>query len=312
MPDVIVAENLCKSFGSFLAVDNVSFSVPKGAVFGLLGANGAGKSTTIRMLCGLLAPSGGRASVAGFDVAAEPEAVKRNIGYMSQKFSLYEDLTVRENIDFFSGLYGISRANLRTERERVLSMTGLAERSRELARELPGGFRQRLALSCALLHRPRVLFLDEPTAGVDPIARRTFWDIIYDLTSLGSTVLVTTHYLDEAEYCSTVTLMREGRIVATGSPGELKKVHYPGLLLEITCERVERALAVLEGAEGIDNASLFGSRLHAGLEKGASPDTVERLLGAAGITITGIQAIRPSLEDVFIRVVSAGQAGADR
>lgn len=311
MADSIVAEGLTKRFGSFVAVDDVSFAVPGGRVFGLLGANGAGKSTTIRMLCGLLAPSGGRATVAGFDVAADPESVKRNIGYMSQKFSLYEDLTVAENIEFFAGLYGISADALRGERERVLSLTGLGGRTRELAKELPGGYRQRLALACALLHRPRVLFLDEPTAGVDPSARRTFWDIIYDLTSGGATVLVTTHYLDEAEYCSTVTLMRDGRIVAAGSPSELKKVHYPGLLFEIECDRPELALAALNGAAGIEGATLFGTKLHATLMPGALRETAERALAEAGIRVTGLRQTSPSLEDVFIRVVSS-KTGEER
>ena len=312
MSDAIVAEGLTKRFGSFLAVDDVTFSVPEGSVFGLLGANGAGKSTTIRMLCGLLAPSGGRASVAGFDVASEAESVKRSIGYMSQKFSLYEDLTVRENIDFFSGLYGIPQSRTRAESDRVLSLTGLADRSHELAKELPGGFRQRLALGCALLHSPRVLFLDEPTAGVDPAARRMFWDIIYDLTSAGSTVLVTTHYLDEAEYCSTVTLMRDGGIVAAGSPSELKAIHYPGLLLEIECDTPELALAALNGAEGIESASLFGTRLHAGLAPGRQASAVEHILAAAGIRAARLQVTRPSLEDVFIRVVSSKKEGMER
>jgi len=311
MADAIVAEGLSRRFGSFLAVDGVTFTVPAGSVFGLLGANGAGKSTTIRMLCGLLAPSAGRAIVAGFDVATEAESIKRSIGYMSQKFSLYEDLTVGENIDFFSGLYGIRKGQGRAERERVLELTGLSDRPRELARDLPVGFRQRLALGCSLLHKPRVLFLDEPTAGVDPAARRMFWDIIYDLTSGGSTVLVTTHYLDEAEYCSTVTLMRDGAIVASGSPSELKTVHYPGLLLEIECDRPELVLASLTGAEGIETVSLFGTRVHAGLAPGRKAADVEALLAASGVGPVRLQVGRPSLEDVFIRVVSSKKRGME-
>jgi ABC-2 type transport system ATP-binding protein len=312
MSDAIVAEKLEKRFGSFFAVDDVSFSVPKGTVFGLLGANGAGKSTTIRMLCGLLAPSGGQASVAGFEIASDPESVKRSIGYMSQKFSLYEDLTVRENIEFYAGLYGIQKRNVRSEGDRILDLIGLANRSRSLARDLPGGFRQRLALGCALLHRPEVLFLDEPTAGVDPVARRLFWDIIYDLTSAGSTVLVTTHYLDEAEYCSIVTLMRDGRIVASGRPSELKAIHHPGLLLEIECDNPERVMAALNGVDVIESVSLFGSRLHAALVPGAQSATMERILAAAGVGEARVEVIRPTLEDVFIRVVSANDEGEER
>ncbi|HOX49426.1 MAG TPA: ABC transporter ATP-binding protein [Spirochaetia bacterium] len=304
MSDAIVAEGLTKRFGGFLAVDGVSFAVPSGSVFGLLGANGAGKSTTIRMLCGLLSPSGGRASVAGLDVASRPEEVKRSIGYMSQKFSLYEDLTARENVEFFAGLYGIGRSARRRECDRVLEMAGLEGREDELSRELPGGFRQRLALGCALLHRPAVLFLDEPTAGVDPVARRRFWDVIYGLTASGSTVLVTTHYLDEAEYCSTVTLMRDGRVVASGSPGELKAERFPGLLLEIEHERPADVLAALSGAPGVADASLFGSRVHAGLAPGAGPEAALRALEAAGLGGARTASVRPSLEDVFIRVVS--------
>ena len=312
MSDAIVAEKLTRRFGSFVAVDEVSFVVPRGSVFGLLGANGAGKSTTIRMLCGLLAPSGGRARVAGFDVASEAESIKRSIGYMSQKFSLYEDLTVRENIEFYSGLYGIPKNRVHRESDRVLALTGLGERSRELAKELPGGYRQRLALGCALLHRPQLLFLDEPTAGVDPLARRIFWDIIYDLTAAGATVLVTTHYLDEAEYCSTVSLMRDGRMVAAGTPGELKAAHHPGLLLEIECGEPDRAMKALGGIQAVEAAALFGSRLHVTLVPGARAEIVGAALAAAGLAQARVQAIRPSLEDVFIRVVSAKPEGIER
>jgi ABC-2 type transport system ATP-binding protein len=219
----ISVDELTKRFGSFTAVDRVSFDVRRGDIFGFLGANGAGKSTTIRMLCGLLTPTSGKARVAGHDVGAEPDRVKRRIGYMSQKFSLYEDLTVEENIGFFGGVYGLSRADVSARLPGVLDMAGLRGRERTLARELAGGWKQRLALGCAILHEPEVVFLDEPTGGVDPVSRRRFWDLIHGLSERGVTVLVTTHYLDEAEYCNDIRLIHAGRIVAAGSPEELKR-----------------------------------------------------------------------------------------
>lgn len=308
--DAISVDSLVKRFGSFVAVDGISFEVPAGSVFGLLGANGAGKSTAIRMLCGLLEPSSGSARIAGIDVTRDPEGVKRSIGYMSQRFSLYEDLTIAENLRFFAGLYGLSPSRARTEAERVLALTGLAGREDSLAGELPGGFRQRLALGCALLHAPRVLFLDEPTAGVDPLARRRFWDIIYAVAESGSTVLVTTHYLDEAEYCATVTLMHAGRIVAEGSPAGLKAEHFPSAMVEVVCEDPAAALALLAADKRVEEASLFGSKLHAALapgfgdEAGAGEELVREALGAGGIAATSVERIPPSLEDVFIRVIS--------
>jgi ABC-2 type transport system ATP-binding protein len=220
---VVRIEHLTKKFGSFTAVDDVTLDVYRGEIFGFLGPNGAGKSTTIRILCGLLAPTSGHATVAGFDVARDPESVRRNIGYMSQRFSLYDDLTVEENIDFFSGIYGVPK-KLRAERKsRVLEMAGLTERRTSLTAVLSGGWKQRLALGCAILHEPPILFLDEPTSGVDPLARRAFWDLIYDFSSAGQTVFVTTHYMDEAEYCHRIALMYRGRTVALGSPRELKR-----------------------------------------------------------------------------------------
>jgi ABC-2 type transport system ATP-binding protein len=220
---VVTIENLVKRFGSFTAVDNVTLDIYRGEIFGFLGPNGAGKSTTIRILCGLLAPTSGRATVAGFDVGREPESVRRNIGYMSQKFSLYDDLTVEENINFFSGIYGVPK-DLRPERKRhVLEMAGLTERRASLTSVLSGGWKQRLALGCAILHSPPILFLDEPTSGVDPLARRSFWDLIYDFSAAGQTIFVTTHYMDEAEYCHRIALMYRGRMVALGSPRDLKK-----------------------------------------------------------------------------------------
>jgi ABC-2 type transport system ATP-binding protein len=306
--DAIVAEGLTKRFGNFVAVDGISFSVPEGQVFGLLGANGAGKSTAIRMLCGLLAPSSGRASVAGLDVARNPDGVKRSIGYMSQRFSLYEDLTVAQNIAFFGGLYGLSEKALAEASSRALATTALVGREDSLAGELPGGFRQRLALACAVLHAPKVLFLDEPTAGVDPLARRMFWDIIYEVASSGSTVLVTTHYLDEAEYCGVVTLMHSGRIVASGSPAELKAERFPGTMAEIECERADEALAALEAAPGVEEAAMFGSRLHAALAPGFDVTAVEAALARAGFGDARARKVPPSLEDVFIRVISSAPA----
>ena len=313
--NAISVDRLVKRFGSFVAVDGISFDVPEGTVFGLLGANGAGKSTAIRMLCGLLEPSSGSAQVAGIDVAKDPEAVKRSIGYMSQRFSLYEDLTVIENMRFFAGLYGVHRRKIQDQTDRIVDLTSLGGREDSLAGELPGGFRQRLALGCALLHEPRVLFLDEPTAGVDPQARRRFWDIIYTVADAGSTVLVTTHYLDEAEYCGTVTLMHAGRIVARGSPAVLKAERFPGAMLEIDCDDPPEALKALNSDDRFEEASLFGSRLHAALapgisvEVGASEELVRAVLATKGLTAQSVERIPPSLEDVFIRVISGSPAG---
>lgn len=307
MASAIEVRDLCKSFGAFRAVDGISFSVPQGTVFGLLGANGAGKSTTIRMLCGLLAPSSGMARVAGCDIAKDPEGVKRSIGYMSQKFSLYEDLTVIENLRFFAGLYGLAPRRIETEAGEIMSLTGLAGREASLAAELSAGYRQRLALGCALLHSPRVLFLDEPTAGVDPAARRVFWDIIYRLADSGSTVLITTHYLDEAEYCGTVTLMHAGRIVAAGSPGQLKRERFPGRLVEVECDNPEAALAALKADPRIEEAALFGTRLHAAIAPGAGELIVEGILASRGVGLSRAESILPSLEDVFIRVISESE-----
>lgn len=237
--NAVEMEDLVKRFGSFVAVDRVSLTVARGEIFGFLGPNGAGKSTTIRMLCGLLTPSSGRASVAGHDIAAEPEQVRQNIGYMSQKFSLYDDLTVSENIDFFSGIYGVPRQRRRERKQYVLEMAGLGERQQTLTRLLPGGWKQRLALGCAILHDPPILFLDEPTSGVDPIARRSFWDLIYGLSETGHTVLVSTHYMDEAEYCHRLALMYRGRVIALGAPADLKReAGLPGME-EVFVHRIE-------------------------------------------------------------------------
>lgn len=221
MNEAVVMKNLTKRFGDFVAVDNVSLQVAKGEIFGFLGPNGAGKSTTIRILCGLLAPTSGEASVVGFDVAKDPESVKAHIGYMSQKFSLYDDLSVEENIEFFSGIYGVPKEKREERKAYALKMAGIEERRLSMTRELPGGLKQRLALGCAILHEPPVIFLDEPTSGVDPLARRAFWDLINDLSHAGHTIFVTTHYMEEAEYCNRLALMYQGKVIALGTPGEL-------------------------------------------------------------------------------------------
>lgn len=236
----VILEKLTKRFDSFVAVDSISVEVRAGEIFGFLGPNGAGKSTTIRILCGLLAPSEGRAVVGGFDVATEPEQVKHSIGYMSQKFSLYDDLTVEENIEFFAGIYGVPRSERGARTEHAVRMAGLEERRSTLTRLLAGGWKQRLALGCATLHDPPILFLDEPTSGVDPLARRSFWDFIYDLAAAGRTIFVTTHYMDEAEYCHRVALMHRGRIIALGSPAELKARFAAESMEEVFVTAIER------------------------------------------------------------------------
>jgi len=236
----VVTDGLVKRFGDFVAVDHVSLEVARGEIFGFLGPNGAGKSTTIRILCGLLAPTGGRATVNGFDVARDPESVKRNIGYMSQKFSLYDDLTVEENIEFFSGVYGVPRERRAERRDYALRMAGLEEKRDSMTRLLAGGWKQRLALGCAILHEPPILFLDEPTSGVDPIARRMFWDLIYQLSAQGHTVFVSTHYMDEAEYCHRLALMYHGKVVALGSPAELKQSAGMATMEEVFVSVIER------------------------------------------------------------------------
>ncbi len=313
----ILAEGLTKRFGAFTAVDGVSFEVRPGRIFGLLGANGAGKSTAIRMLCGLLAPDGGRARVAGIDVARDPEGVKSRIGYMSQKFSLYGDLTPRENAEFFSSLYDADGGGGRGQGDpiaRAFDRTGLSGGEGRpdgvLTRDLSAGYRQRLALACAILHRPRVLFLDEPTAGVDPVARRRFWDLIYGFAEEGAAVLVTTHYLDEAEYCSEVTLMRDGRIVAAGRPGDLKRACFPGPVLEIEAGRTGPALEALRREPWVEEAAVFGSRIHAALSPGYGLDRVASLLAASGAGDARIRETDPTLEDAFLKIVSSAGPGA--
>ncbi len=297
----IEVRNLTKVFGKFTAVDRVTFDVRKGAIFGFLGANGAGKSTTIRMLCGLLGPTSGTAAVGGFDVGRDPDRVKERIGYMSQKFSLYEDLTVAENIVFFGGVYGLSRERIGKRMSWALEMAGLKNRERSLTRELSVGWKQRLALGCAILHEPRVLFLDEPTGGVDPVSRRSFWELIHDLSGQGVTVFVTTHYLDEAEYCNDIRFIHAGRIVADGSPQEMKKKYIRNPILEIDCDRIVEAMEILQKEPWVIATSIFGTNLHVSVpDEREGRLRIRQILAGAGITVRRADLIAPSLEDVFI------------
>jgi ABC-2 type transport system ATP-binding protein len=304
----IEARELTRRFGSFTAVDQVSFEVERGEIFGYLGANGAGKSTTIRMLTGLLRPTGGTGRVAGHDLERDPDAVKASIGYMSQKFSLYLDLPVRENVDFFGGAYGLEGAALRARADEVLALADLRGLDEAITGELPGGLRQRLALACAILHRPQVVFLDEPTAGVDPAARRTFWRIIRDLGRGGTTVFVTTHYLDEAEYCRRIGLMVDGKLVALDTPANLKATWVPEEVLVVRGRELRgAAAAALATRPGVRNVIPFGAGLHVRTEPGSLPPAeAARLLSAAGALEVRVEPAEPSLEDVFLAVVGNG------
>jgi len=300
----IIVRDLTRRFGQFVAVDHVSFDVGAGEIFGFLGSNGAGKSTTIRMLCGLLRPTSGSATVGGFDVAADPEGVKRRIGYMSQKFSLYEMLTVGQNIRFYAGLYGLPRDRYAERRRFVLDMAGLVGRENTLARDLPGGWRQRLALGCAILHEPPILFLDEPTGGVDPLSRRQFWDLINQLSASGVTVLVTTHYLDEAEYCHRLALIHAGRLAALGTTAELKQVFTSRPIAEIRSSDAVAVMRALDAMPEVEKTSLFGTAVHAVLHSmEVQPAAVADRLRADGFDVRSAVAVPPSLEDVFLDVV---------
>jgi drug efflux transport system ATP-binding protein len=300
----IDVRGLTRRFGAFVAVDDLSFSVKQGEIFGFLGANGAGKSTTIRMLCGLLKPTSGTALVGGIDVSRDPEGVKRAIGYMSQKFSLYEALTVDQNIQFFGGIYGLPRDRFVERRKFVLEMAGLHGREDTLTRELPGGWRQRLALGCAILHEPRIVFLDEPTGGVDPLSRRRFWDLIGDLSRQGVTVLVTTHYLDEAEHCHRIAIIQAGKLAALGTATELKQVFSSRPIVEIHASQPVQAMSVLDKNSNVEKTSLFGTSVHAVLKNASlDPSVLAQALRAEGIEVSSIGAVTPSLEDVFLDVV---------
>jgi drug efflux transport system ATP-binding protein len=298
----VKVDDLTRTFGDFTAVDHISLDVAEGTIFGFLGPNGAGKSTTIRMLCGLLLPTGGSGSVGGFDIITRSEEIKQNIGYMSQKFSLYDDLTVEENINFFSGIYNVPESKKKDRKEWALEMADLKDKRAMITRTLPGGYKQRLALGCAILHEPPILFLDEPTSGVDPISRRNFWTLIHEMARAGTTVFVTTHYMDEADYCDRLALIYRGRIIAEGTPNELRIEHMTREVLEIEAEPLVAAMEAL-GVRGIETA-VFGSLLHATVKDAQTAvPLIGRVLGDANITLRRIDKIVPSLEDVFVTLI---------
>ena len=299
----VEVRDLSRVFGDFLAVDRGTFGVRVGELFGFLGPNGAGKTTTLKMLTGLLAPSSGSATVAGFDLQAGAEAIKQRIGYMSQLFSLYGDLTVEENIAFFAGLYGVTGARLDDRRTWVLEMSGLGDHRRRLTAQLPLGFKQRLALGCAVLHQPPILFLDEPTSGVDPISRRSFWDLIYQFADAGTTVFVSTHYMEEAEYCHRLALMNRGRLIALDRPAALRaRLTEP--ILEIATDQGPAAAQALQHAPGVIEAALFGRAVHVLVQQAAAAShQLPAYLAARGIACHRVTPVRPSLEDVFVSLV---------
>ncbi len=302
MSYAIEAEQLTRTFGDFVAVDHISFRVSEGEIFGFLGPNGSGKTTTIRMLCGLLLPTSGRATVLGYDVARQPEEVKARIGYMSQRFSLYSDLTVRENLEFYAGIYRLPRRQVQRRIRDFLQLVGLAGREETRVEHLSGGLRQRLALGCAILHEPRMLFLDEPTGGVDPASRREFWDLIYEMAGRGTTVFVTTHYMDEAEHCHTVGLMYQGKLVACDSPAGLKARSMRGQVWEVDCEPLVAALDLLPTVPEVQEVAIYGSLLHVITESEAGP-AIRTVLEKHGIRVARLEPIPPTLEDVFISLV---------
>ncbi len=297
----IEVNNLTKYFGKFCAVDNINFEIKKGRVFGFLGANGAGKSTTIKMLCGILTPTSGSAKIGGFDLQTKTNKIKENIGYMSQKFSLYEDLTVEENLNFFGKIYGLSNSILIERKNWVKEISNLNGNENKIVKTLSVGWKQRLALGCAVIHKPKILFLDEPTSGVDPLMRRKFWELIYELSNDGTTILVTTHFLEEAEYCNDIILIDVGKIIARGTPKELKEkiIQYP--ILEIRCDSIVDAMNLIEDEKIVIESSIFGTKLHAVVEEEKNAiEKIQNCFSKNEIQIFQIEKITPSLEDVFI------------
>jgi ABC-2 type transport system ATP-binding protein len=296
--------DLTRRFGDFVAVNHVNFEVPRGEIFGFLGPNGAGKSTVIRMLCGLLRPSGGGGTVAGFDIRSNPEGIKRHIGYMSQKFSLYEDLTVEENIDFYGGIYGLGAQRLAARKSWAVHMAGLERQRQSPTAILSGGWKQRLAMACAVLHEPPILFLDEPTSGVDPLSRRRFWDLIYDMAERGVTIFVTTHYMEEAEYCNRIALIYRGDLIAVGTPLELKTRMMREQILNVRCPAPQDVMDDLARLPEVREIALFGAGLHAVVEDpSAAEKAIRKVLGDLDVRALSIEAITPNLEDVFVSLI---------
>lgn len=303
--DIAVSvKNLEKKFGAFTAVNRINFEVDKGEIFGFLGPNGAGKSTTIRMLCGILSPTSGEGTVGGYDIIKQQEEIKEHIGYMSQKFSLYDDLTVEENVDFYSGVYKIPPEEKAERKDRIIKLAGIEEFRKNLTRTLSGGWKQRLALGCAILHKPRIIFLDEPTSGVDPITRNNFWAVIKDMAKDGVTVFVTTHYMDEAENCNRMTMIYKGTIIAMGTPREMKTKFMKNDVLKIKVQNAEEWAGRIASARGVKDTALFGDSIHAVAEdsKAAIP-AIEGMLKSAGMKDYSAEKIQPSLEDVFVSLI---------
>ncbi len=307
-PEEVAVEvrDLTRRFGKFVAVDHVSFQVPRGEIFGFLGPNGAGKSTAIRMLCGLLRPSAGSGTVAGYDIGRDSEKIKQHIGYMSQKFSLYEDLTVEENIDFYGGIYGLAGEKIAARRNWAVEMAGLDQRRRSLTAVLSGGWRQRLALACAILHEPPIVFLDEPTSGVDPLSRRRFWNLIYHMADRGVTVFVTTHYMEEAEYCDRIAMLYHGKVIALGSPQELKAAVMRDRILDVRCSEPQDILEHVAALPAVHDVSLFGAGLHVVCaDTDAATEEIRDLLTARGAKAERIEPVTPGMEDVFVSLIEA-------
>src|SRR6266536_3515017 len=300
MPTAGSAHDLTKVYGDLTAVDRLSLDVREGEVFAFLGPNGSGKTTTIRMLCGIITPTSGEGHVLGFDIATQSESIKARIGYMSQRFALYEDLTVRENLNFYAGVYEVQGSRRDARVRELIGMAGLTGREGQLAGQLSGGWKQRLALGCAIVHQPPLLFLDEPTAGVDPVSRRSFWTLIYGLARSGVTIFLTTHYIDEAEHADRVALMLNGRMVALAPPRELRETGLAGTLLEVEAEPAIDALTVLPTVPGVKEVTRYGAVLHVLVDAGLEPTTLEARLREAGLVVRDARPIRPSLEDVFV------------
>jgi ABC-2 type transport system ATP-binding protein len=312
----IVARGLTKQFDSFTAVDDVTFEVQRGEIFGFLGPNGAGKTTTIRMMLGLLPPTSGSVEVLGVPVTESPGAIRPRVGYMAQKFSLYNDLTVLQNLRFYGRAYGIKTEALAERIKEALRLTDLEDRRHTQTQDLSGGWRQRLALNAAILHRPELVFLDEPTAGVDPVSRRAFWDLLYELVADGVTVFVTTHYMDEAEHCHRLAFIQRGRLIAQGSPEAIKREEMEGQVLEIDCDRPNQAVTALRKLGIFREVALYGAQIHAVADEIERHESqVRTALDEAGVTLRSMEVILPSLEDVFIATVrrhsEAGAHGSD-